>query len=68
MNSRAKMLIGALLSILLVCAALIFLDQKGAFGGGNSGGTRPTINTPSGGAAPTPTPQPSSGGGFGDLK
>lgn len=63
MNGRAKALIGLLTAILLACAALIFLDQNGAFKGGRaSAGT----SAPSGTAAPAP--QPSGSGGFGDLK
>ena len=60
--NRIRLLSGLLALILLGCGAVIFLDQRGAFGGGTAG--HPGVSTP----ANPGTPLPSSGDGYGDLR
>ncbi|GAA5501245.1 hypothetical protein Dxin01_00977 [Deinococcus xinjiangensis] len=63
--NRAR-LIGTLLGlILLACAAVIYFDQQGAFGG-NTANTPTTTPTTAPTTAPTTTPTDNSG--YGGLK
>ena len=65
--TRARVLTAILAAILLLCAAAIYLDQQGFFGG-------PTLSTPSPASSPaTPStpatpPDSSNGDGYGELK
>ncbi|MFC4639931.1 hypothetical protein [Deinococcus hohokamensis] len=64
--SRARLLGGLLALILLGCAAVIVLDQQGAFGSpaATSASSADTVTAPAG----TPAGGTESTGGYGDLK
>ena len=65
--TRARVLTAVLAAILLLCAAAVYLDQQGFFGG------RATVSTPSIPTTPvkpppaTP-PNTTNGDGYGELK
>jgi hypothetical protein len=60
--TRARVLTAVLAAILLLCAAAIYLDQQGFFGG------EATVSTPSTPIIPATPPNPTSGDGYGELK
>ncbi|SMB96029.1 hypothetical protein [Deinococcus hopiensis] len=61
--TRARLLGGLLALILLVCGAVIFLDQRGAFGDRDAA----SVSTPALQGDPPPA-STSSVDGYGDLK
>ena len=63
--TRARVLTAVLAAILLICAAAIYLDQQGFFGGGN---TVSTPSTPSAPATPATPPSTTNSDGYGELK
>ncbi|MFC4424701.1 hypothetical protein [Deinococcus navajonensis] len=63
--SRARLLGGLLALILLGCAAVIVLDQQGAFGRQEGATNDPgAVSVP----AASPPAEPEGTGGYGDLK
>ncbi len=67
--SRAR-LIGTVLGlILLVCAGVIYADQKGMFGGQSTAASPlPATGTPATTPGTAPVPQPANSSGYGDVK
>lgn len=69
--SRARVLTAVLAAILLLCAAAIYLDQQGFFGGEATVSTPASPVSPSSPATPVPPATPpgtTTGEGYGELK
>jgi len=63
--SRSRVVGGLLALILVVCGAVIYLDQNGAFGDTSTPVVNPVDTSTT---APTPLPDTSTSDGYGELK
>lgn len=62
--SRSRVVGGLLALILVVCGAVIYLDQNGAFGNTST----PVVNPVDTSTTPAPLPDTSTSDGYGELK
>ncbi|CAM3997513.1 hypothetical protein [Deinococcus marmoris] len=66
--TRARVLTAVLAAILLLCAAAVYLDQQGFFGGESAVSTPTQPATPAQRSTPAAPPDTTNGDGYGELK